>query len=409
MKLSLDRLNLYDGSKGALLQSTGLRGDEASDLWNVEHADAVFSVHRAYVEAGCDAIQTNTFTGNPIQLARHGLAGRTAELNEKAVALACAEAGNASVIASVGPTGELFAPMGGLTFERAYSAFSEQIKALFGVDAVHFETFGDIAEIRTGILAARENSVAPVIVTATFEAGGRTLSGNSPEVVAIVASSLGAIAVGANCSGGPSSLLAPIQAMSKVVNIPLVAKPNAGLPQLVDGKTVFSLNADQFSSLTSDFVAAGVRLIGGCCGTTPDYMRSLGKKLAALSPAPERNNGEFICSAFEFLPADDLSFDCFALSDEMLSGDGAYDALDEADELDTDAIGIDLSNVTDASDAEEFLSEFCIQCKSPLVFVAEDGQDEILEKMLRHYAGRAAVKIPASLVPVAEKYGAYIL
>ena len=287
--VALGKPLLYDGSKGVMLQRLGLSGGEASELWNVTHADQVREVHAQYVAAGADVIQTNTFPGNRVTLARHGLAGRCAELNSAGVRLAREAAGPSRwVAASVGPSGGLFEPAGDLTFDSAYDLYAEHaaVLAAAGADLIHFETFGDLAELRAAILAARERTGLPVIATATFEGGGRTLSGNSPEACAVVCESLGAAFVGANCSTGAEGMVPVLEAMARVATGPLVAKANAGMPEIVGGSVVYRESAGHFASFTAPFLAAGVRLLGGCCGTTPEFVAELRRSLDAARVAP---------------------------------------------------------------------------------------------------------------------------
>jgi len=262
---------VYDGSKGTMLQREGLKGGECAELWNITHPDKVRKVYESYKKAGSDVIQTNTFQGNRIALEAHGLADKLYELNYEGVKLAKEVMGNDGyVAASIGPTGKLFEPSGDLTFKQAYEIYKEQVKAVIdgGADIINFETFTDIAEIRAAFLAAKDIDDIPVICSMAFESNGRTLMGTDPYNAAVILSSLGADMVGVNCSLGPEHMLDIVKSMSQA-GIPLSVKPNAGLPKVVDGCTVFDATPDDFASLASEYIKYGARLIGGCCGTFP--------------------------------------------------------------------------------------------------------------------------------------------
>jgi len=245
-KMLDEKVTLYDGSTGVFFQSRGLEGLPA--LYNAENREAVLSLHRAYLEAGSELVPANTFGANKLALEAHGLADRSAELCRAGMEIA-REAAGERAIADVGPCGRLLEPAGDLSFEEAYEAYAEEARALAaaGAEYVQFETFTDLAELLIAMRAFRDNTDIGMLVSATFEDGCRTLSGNPPECVAIAAEALGAIAVGANCSGGPGSLEEPIERMEKVCALPLSAKPNAGFPETVDGKTQYLMTPEEFA------------------------------------------------------------------------------------------------------------------------------------------------------------------
>ncbi|NLM45236.1 MAG: homocysteine methyltransferase [Firmicutes bacterium] len=394
------RVLLYDGSKGVMLQGRGLRGDEAAESWNLLKPEEVKDVYRQYKEAGSDVLQTNTFPGNSVTLGNHGLGDKVADINAAGVKLAREVAGrDVFVAASVGPTGLFLEPAGELSFELAYGIFREQVKALAeaGADLINFETFSDLNELRAAILAAKENTELPVIASLTFHKGSKTLSGNPAEVCAIVCQALGADVVGANCSGGPESLLEPIKKMSAVASVPLAVKPNAGLPEIKNGKAVYNQTPEMFSSYAQDFIACGVRLIGGCCGTTPEHIRALKKELAGIE-APEAaiRNIPAIASAYSYFVcgADDR---CKQLplwlkkpADALTAGD--FDEIITA-ALEREAEGADylLLDFGDLCDfrVSEFASSFGFSVKVPVV--VKTGSPDVLAKFLRYYPGRAGV------------------
>ncbi len=384
---------LYDGSKGVMLQQLGLSGGEASELWNVTHPDEVRGVHARYAAAGSDVIQTNTFPGNRMTLARHGLAERFAELNTAGVRLARDAAGPSRwVAASVGPTGELFEPAGDLSFDRAYELYAEHaaVLAAAGADLIHFETFGDLAELRAAILAARERTGLPVIATATFEGGGRTLSGNSPEACVVVCESVGAAFVGANCSTGAEGMVPVLQAMAGVATGPLVAKANAGMPEIVAGSVVYRETAEHFASFTGQFLAAGVRLLGGCCGTTPEFVAEMRRRLdGAVVARRPRAPRPLVASAFQVeeivagLAVGEIGPDAAA------SGDSS-DLAERARELaqaGARCLRIDFGAHADRWDPGVLAGDLALFVRQPLIFSA--GSVEFLQALVRRYPGRA--------------------
>lgn len=284
-----DRILIYDGSKGYLLQKMGLKGGECGELWNITNSDAVRKVYRLYIEAGSDIIQTNTFPGNRIHLDKHCLGERTYEINYHGARLAREEAGDDILVAaSIGPAGMLFEPFGELTFDKAYEVFSEQVKAVAdgGADIINFETFTDVAEMRAAILAAKENSKLPIICSMAFEANGRTLMGNDPFISVSVLLSLGADIVGTNCSFGALHMLEIVKRMYAEGSGYLSVKPNAGLPEVVDGEVYYKESPEIFAHQAAAFVEYGARLIGGCCGTTPEHIRAVKEIIGKVKPSP---------------------------------------------------------------------------------------------------------------------------
>ena len=395
-----ERVLLYDGSKGVMLQRRGLKGKEASESWNLSHPDEVKNLYNLYKQAGSDVIQTNTFPGNRITLDKHGLGDQSYQINYEGVKLAKEIAGdNIYVAASIGPTGLIFEPAGDLSFDKAYSLYKEQLKAIedAGADLVNFETFMDLNELRAAILAAKENTKLPIIASATFNENCRTMSGNSAEVCAIVCQSLGVAVVGANCSGGPDSLIEPIKRMYSVASVPLSVKANAGMPELVSGEVVYKQNPEQFSSYTKEFVENGVRLIGGCCGTTPEFISALKKELAEIrTPYLELKFSSTIASAYNFIV---LSKDKEYSSKELsLKDDNAVNMLRNGDfdslirdyrSKSIDYLLIDFGNINESFDVRGFVSKLGLLIRSPVIIKAEST--EILYKFLRYYPGRVGV------------------
>jgi len=279
---------LLDSAMGTMLQAAGLKsGEECGELWNLDHnAEKVLRVHRANVEKGSDIILTNTFGANPLKLAHYGAADQVRQINREGAQLAHAAAGEKAFVAGdIGPTGEILEESGGTaTREAVRNAFQEQVAGLLegGVDLFILETFMDIEELKLAVEAIRKNSSLPVIASMTFQAnpaGIRTMWGLTPEEVARELTEASVDAVGANCGMGTRQMLQVMQEMARGTELPLAAQPNAGTPEVRGEMTVYPETAEQMAELAPEFKAAGVKILGGCCGTTPEYIAAIKDKL----------------------------------------------------------------------------------------------------------------------------------
>ena len=288
---------LFDGAMGTMLQESGLAAGASPELLNVEDPELVRAVHRMYIDAGADIIETNTFGGNRAKLASFGLEHRTEELNAAAVKNAREVSGGDVLVAgSVAPTGQFITPVGGLEFDEAVDIFSQQICALAnaGADLIILETFSDIKEARAALIASTTQTDLPTIALMTFEPSGQTLLGSSPEAVAITLEAGGAAAVGSNCGLGPEGILLILSRMASVTELPLTAMPNAGMPRLEGNRTVFPATPEEMAGPIGEFLETGATLIGGCCGTTPRHtaamrleMDRLGVRTRTNRPLPD--------------------------------------------------------------------------------------------------------------------------
>jgi len=271
-----------DGAMGTQLMARGLAAGRCCELWNVENPQVVQAVQREYVEAGADLLLTNTFGGNPVALARHGLADRTEELNGAAAAIARRAAdGRALVVGDIGPTGSLLAPLGELSVAEARDAFRRQAEALVGagVDAVLCETFQSGDELRAALEAARECTDLPLIASMTFspEPSGRyrSIMGEAPEAVVGLAERFACAACGTNCGQGIETMAPLIGQLADLTDLPVIAQPNAGLPRLVGGRAVYEQAPSVFALHVVRLYESGARIIGGCDGTTAQHVRAL--------------------------------------------------------------------------------------------------------------------------------------
>jgi methionine synthase I (cobalamin-dependent) len=279
---------IADGGMGTMLFAMGLERGTAPELWNVERPDDVRSIHRAYIQAGAQIILTNSFGGSPYRLALHDQGARATELNTAAAQLARAEADAADrpviVGGSMGPTGQILAPMGTLAFEDAVSAFEEQARALVagGVDVLWIETMSDLEEVRAAVEGCQRAAPAvPVITTMTFDTRGRTMMGVKPEQAVETLQGFNVVALGANCGNGPDELEAALGKMHAAGSpVPLIAKANAGLPRMEDGMAVYDASPDVMADYALRVRDLGANIIGACCGSTPDHIRAIAQALS---------------------------------------------------------------------------------------------------------------------------------
>jgi len=422
-----ERVLLYDGSKGYMLQKLGLKGGECGELWNITNQETIKGIYSSYIEAGADAIQTNTFAASRIHLKKYSLEDKTYDINYWGARLAREAAGEDKfVCASIGPAGVLFEPSGELTFDKAYDLYAEQVKAVAdgGVDAINFETFTDLAEMRAALLAAKNTANLPVICTLAFEQNGRTLMGTDPAVASIVLKALGADIVGANCSFGPEHMLGIIKQMHEAGGGYLCVRPNAGLPQLVDGLPVYQEDPVHFAKLATQSVQYGARLVGGCCGTTPEFIKELKQQLYGIEPvAPKERPGTVITSGIRMADIKNLSCENVGMLD-FDRDDSIRCILMDPEISELDDIAIDMSAedfeavyISLESKDETLLARVVDRVqwyvKAPLII--ESHSPEALNNALRIYKGVAGVAIKKcpdktmeEVKAVAEKYGSVV-
>ncbi len=269
---------LCDGAMGTLLYAKGIFINRSYDELNLSQPDLIRAIHHDYLQAGAEIIETNTFGANSFRLARHSLADKVRDINLSGARLAreAAKSFDVWVAGSVGPLGTRIEPLGKTSFEEAREAFRDQIKALVegGVDLLILETFGYLEEIHQAMLAARDISATlPIVAQVTIDEDGNCLDGADPETFAPKLAEWGADVIGCNCSIGPVAMLDAIERVRALTSLPLAAQPNAGMPRSVEGRNIYLCSPEYMASYARKFVAAGVRIVGGCCGTTPDHIR----------------------------------------------------------------------------------------------------------------------------------------
>ncbi len=276
---------VFDGAMGTMLQSLGLRAGALTETMNLENPDAVLSVHKAYIDAGADVITSNSFSTNKIKLFPYGMDAEEEMYRAVTLAKKAAESANRKIFvaADIGPTGKLMPPLGDFSLEEAVEAFKPSVLGAerAGADMIFFETFSDLYEAKAAVLAARENSSLPVAVSLTFDESGRTLTGADARTVAVYLSALKVDAVGINCGLGPDAM-EPIAAdIARYSGLPVIVNANAGLPKIDEnGKTYFDVPPERFYSFAKTLAESGVTCAGGCCGTTPEYIRQVSNAMS---------------------------------------------------------------------------------------------------------------------------------
>ena len=420
-------LIILDGGMGTQLQAAGLPMGQAPELWNVTEPEKVTAVHRRYVEAGSKVLYTNTFGVNRLKTARIGRSVR--ELVEGGVRCARAAAGTEAVRVAldIGPLGQILEPLGTLKFEEAYDIFREIVEAGrdAGADLIVIETMSDLYEVKAAVLAAKENSTLPVWVTMTFEAGGRTFVGTTVSAMGLILSGLGVDAMGFNCSLGPKELLPMIRELRRWTDKPLILKPNAGLPDPATGE--YRITPEEFAAELETAPEDGVQMLGGCCGTTPDFIRALNAAMRGArmpSPRPERRSG--VCSASQT-----AAFGPVRVIGERINPTGKkrfQQALRENDidyivarGIDQQDAGADLLDVNvglPGINEPEMMTRVvkALQAVVDLPLQIDSSDPAAIEAGLRAVNGKAIVnsvngkaEVLRSILPICKKYGAAVV
>lgn len=418
---------LFDGAMGTMLQRAGLEAGELPELLCLSHPDQIEAVHRAYIEAGSEAVTTNTFGANALKLA--GAASVDAVFE---AAIGCAKrAGARYVAADIGPSGALLEPMGTYSFDDAYRLFAEQARAAaaHGADLFIIETMTDLLEMKAAILACKEQTDLPIFATMTFEENGRTFLGTSPEVAALTLSGLGANVVGINCSLGPAALAPLIRTLLACAPCPVMLQANAGLPDMVDGETVYSISPEAYVEAVEPLIEAGVTVVGGCCGTDPSYIaleqaaldrhpvvsRSVERRTAltsaqnavvlhgrAVAVIGERINPTGKPKLKAALRASDWSY---AVGEALAQAEAGADLLD---------VNAGLPEIDEAAALVALVREIQAVCGLPLQIDSSDPA--AVEAAVRRYAGKPLINSVngkrdnlAAILPIVKHYGCAVV
>ncbi len=279
-----------DGGMGTLLQAKGLSAGEMPERWNITHSDEIIEIHRSYYDAGSNVVNTNTFGANILKFPADELDTivSAAVDNARNAAMQSIRKGYKWVALDIGPTGKMLKPYGDLDFEDAVAVFAETVKlgVKYGADLIFIETMNDSYETKAALLAAKENSDLPVFVSNAYAEDGKLMTGADPFAMVAILEGMGADAVGVNCSLGPKALSPVVEKYLEASSIPVILKPNAGLPRSVEGKTVYDVEPDEFAADVAELIRKGVRAAGGCCGTTPEYISALVKSSSDINPLP---------------------------------------------------------------------------------------------------------------------------
>ena len=407
-----------------MIQKSGAKYDHSPETLNITSPELIASFHRAYIDAGADVVYTNTFGANSYKLGGSGHS--VEEIVSAAVGIAKNAAGGAALVAlDIGPVGMLCEPAGTMTFEQAYGFFKEQIEAGCDADLIVFETMTDLLELKAAILAAKENSDKPIIATMTFERDGRTFTGVSPAAFALTASGLGVDALGVNCSLGPDELEPVVAELTRYTDLPLVVKANAGLPD--PNSNEYNILPDRFAECVEALLPYGVKIAGGCCGTTPGYISKLREMLAdkRYTPSP-RTADTSVCSASRVVEINapriigerinptgkkifkqalvDNNID-YILSQALVQLKGGAELLD---------VNVGHPEIDEKSMMVRVVKAIQSVCDAPLQI--DSTKPEVLDAGLRCYSGKPIVnsvngeeKSLSEVLPLVKKYGAAVV
>lgn len=436
MQAVKERVLVLDGAMGTMLQERGLKPGQSPEELNLTAPEIVAGVHRAYIEAGADIIVTNTFGGSSEKLSHYGLEDKVAEINAKAVQLAREVAGDSAYVAgSIGPTGRFVEPVGDMTFDEATAIFREQAKALIeaGCDAISLETFLDIKEIRAAVIAIRELSQEiPVIAMLTFEEKGRSVLGSPPEAAAITLEAVGASMLGSNCGLGVEGIYEILQAMRKVTSLPLISQANAGLPILKAGQTIFPATPSEMTAYHDRLIELGVRVIGGCCGTTPAHIGAMKEALAGKqAPFTEKapcattwisSRGSFAAVGGGHpvaLIGERINPTGKKLySQELREGKVSYIRREALEQTELGATLLDVNVGAPGIDEPASMERavFCVTGAVQTPLVLDSSSPQALEAGLKAADGKVLInsvngeeKSMAAVLPLAKKYGAAVV
>ena len=420
--LDLNRRLLLDGGMGTMLQGSGLEPGQAPETLNLTNPAAVEAVHAAYAAAGADIITANTFGAS-----RQKLGEDPAPYIAAGISLARRAGGKLAAL-DVGPLGTLLKPFGPLSFQRAYELFAEIVTAgeQAGADLVLIETMGDLLEAKAALLAAKENTRLPVLATMTFGADGRTFLGVDPAAAAVTLTALGADGVGLNCSVGPRELGPALEEMLRATHLPVAVQPNAGLPRMEGGETVYDVGPEEFARCARDFLRSGASILGGCCGTTPDHIRALRALLDGWE-GPPRQKPDRLCRLCGWQGVRTLTETSIATVGERINPTGRpkmrmalyeknWDYAGEAaiaqqeEGADLLVVNAGLPDIDEGEALPQLV--LAIQKVSPLPLVIDCSDPAALEKALRVCRGRPVLNSVngtpeslASMLPLAVKYG----
>ena len=424
---------ILDGATGTNLQKAGMPVGVCPEKWILEHSEVLVELQKKYVEAGTNILFAPTFTANRIKLEEYGLADNLEQMNRELVALSKQAAGDRALVAGdLTMTGIQLYPIGEMMFEELVEIYREQAKVICdaGADLFVVETMMSLQECRAAVIAIREVCDLPIMVSLTYNEDGRTLYGTDPATAVIVLQSLGADAVGLNCSTGPEAMLAPVAQMAEYATVPILAKPNAGMPELADGETVFRTTPEEFAAVGKKLVEAGASILGGCCGTTPEHIRVLAETVSGMAVheplaqsrrmlASERKHveitldGNFMVIGERINPTGKKK-----LQAELREGSLNLVRTMATEQVENGAEILDINMGMNGIDEKEMMLNTIYEVTSmvdaPLCI--DSSYVEVIEAALRIYPGRALINSISmeqekieKLLPIAKKYGAMFI
>lgn len=423
-----------DGATGSNLLKRGMPAGVCPEEWILEHKEVMVQLQKEFVEAGSNIIYAPTFSANSVKLKEYGMADEIGRMNRDLVAASREASGGRCLVAGdLTMTGEQLAPIGTMDFDELVDIYKEQIGYLLqaGVDLIVVETMMSLQESRAALIAAKESCDLPVMVTMTFESDGRTLYGTDAKTAAIVLESLGASAIGANCSTGPDKMVKIIRTMAEVTSVPIIAKPNAGLPSLdADGNTVYDMESDDFAEGMAKLVEAGASILGGCCGTTPEFIGKLHQRTQGLKTIQREKPWKRYLTSERKTVEFGLD-DNFIIVGERINPTGKKKLQSTLREGDLDMvlqfakeqeacgagildINVGMSGIDEKQMMLAVLEEVAGVTSLPLAI--DSSHVDVLEAALRRYPGRALINSISyekakleSLLPLAKKYGAMFI
>ncbi|MBE5920030.1 MAG: 5-methyltetrahydrofolate--homocysteine methyltransferase [Pseudobutyrivibrio ruminis] len=427
------RIVFIDGATGTELQKKGMPAGVCPEKWIIDNPDAIKELQAAYYAAGSDIVLAPTFTASRIKLAEYGLEDNLVEMNRQLVRLTRSVAGDKGLVAAdISMTGKQLFPLGDLMFEDLVDCYKEQVAAILeeGVDLFVVETMMSLQECRAAVLAIKESCDLPIIVSLTFNPDGKTLYGTAPDTAMIVLESMGVDCVGMNCSTGPEAMLPLVKEMSAVANIPIIVKPNAGLPELEDGKTVYKMGPKEFTDACVKLYEAGASLFGGCCGSTPEHIKELVSRLKDMPQhsikneplrvvTSERKNtwidldGPFMVIGERINPTGKKKFQ------ETLRNGSLSMVVDFAREQEEKGANIlDVNMGMNGIDEKQMMLDSIYEVTSAvdLPLCLDTSHVDVMEAALRIYPGRALINSISAEEPkmqdmlkLAKKYGAMFI
>lgn len=421
-----------DGGMGTLLQERGLAPGELPELWNITRSEIITEIHKAYFDAGTNVVNTNTFGANSLKLTREELERviSSAIANARAAAELSRSSQPKWIALDVGPLGRMLRPYGDLDFEDAVTVFSETVKlgAKYGADLIFIETMNDSYETKAALLAAKESCDLPVFVSNAYGEDGKLMTGSDPVSMVALLEGMGADAIGVNCSLGPAALAGVVGEYLKYASIPVLMKPNAGLPKSVAGKTVYDLSAESFADAILPLVKQGVRLVGGCCGTTPEYIRKTVEKTARLRPKDIESKNVTLVSSYthsvEFGKSPVLIGERInptgkkRFKEALISGDIDYILREGALEEEAGAHVLDVNVGLPEIDEPAFLTRAVteLQAITDLPLQIDTADPMAMEAALRRYNGKPMInsvngkqESMNAVFPLVKKYGGVLV